>query len=93
MDVVSSYATDISRVLFNREDTMIPIQNYASKNPSLVDMSNYLADIYYTAINDALDHLEGIKRFDVGRELLWELSHHVGVAVFDDLAADCVEES
>lgn len=92
MDVTQSYARDIARVILNREDTVIPIDNFVEKRPSLVEMSNYLADLYYTAINDALDHLEGVKRLDLGRELLWELSHHVGVDVFDDIASDLVDE-
>lgn len=91
MDAQQSYVIDIGRVLDSREDTIIPIQNYATKEPSLVDMSNYIADIYYTAINDALDALEGNPKHDLGRALLHELSHHVGVGVFDDLASDYIE--
>lgn len=82
----------IDRVLMNREDTGIPIQNYATKRTNSVDMSNYIADTYYTAINDALDALEGNYDADLGRQLITELCLGLGSRVFDLIAADILEE-
>jgi hypothetical protein len=91
MDYTTQMARDIGLVLDNREDTHIPIQNYADKEPSLVEMSNYIADIYYTAVNEALDYLENSARLDLGRELLHEIALRIGTGVFDDLASDYLE--
>lgn len=82
----------IDRVLMNREDTGIPIQNYATRRTNSVDMSNYIADTYYTAINDALDALEGNYDVDLGRQLITELCLGLGSRVFDLIAADILEE-
>ena len=91
MDYTTQMARDIGLVLDGREDTHIPIQNYADKEPSLVEMSNYIADIYYTAVNEALDYLENSARLDLGRELLHEIALRIGTGVFDDLASDYLE--
>ena len=91
MDYTTQMARDIGLVLDSREDTHIPIRNYADKEPSLVEMSNYIADIYYTAINDALDYLEENPRFELGRQLLQEIARGMGSQVFDDLASDYLD--
>ena len=82
----------IDRVLMNREDTGIPIQNYAIRQTNNIDMSNYLADTYYTAINNALDVLERDYDVDLGRQLITELCLGLGSRVFDLIAADVLEE-
>lgn len=82
----------IDRVLMNREDTGIPIQNYAIRQTNNIDMSNYLADTYYTAINNALDVLERDYDVDLGRQLITELCLGLGSRVFDLIAADILEE-
>lgn len=91
MDYQTQMVRDIGMVLDNREDTHIPIRNYAEKQPSLTDMSNYIADIYYTAVNDALDYLENSARLDLGRELLHEIALRLGTGVFDDIASDYLD--
>lgn len=82
----------IDRVLMNREDTGIPIQNYATRRTNNVDMSNYIADTYYTAINEALDALESTRGVDLGKQLIAELCLGLGSKVFDLIAADILAE-
>jgi hypothetical protein len=80
---------DISNVLDNNEVVNGQILDMKLTGVSLPEMSNFIADIYYKEINDVLDTLDDTT---IAWGFVAEICTNLGVAVFEDLAREWVEE-
>ena len=62
-----------------------------SASADLSTMSDAIADLYYQAIQCAVDNYGSMHMIQLGRSLIGEVCSNLGVDVFDDLAAEWVQ--
>ena len=62
-----------------------------SASADLSTMSDAIADLYYQAIDSALENHGSMHMIQLGRSLIGEICSNLGVDVFDDLAAEWVQ--
>jgi hypothetical protein len=92
MQAREQYVRDISMVLSNEYEIHKEIEDMKERGLEFVEVSNYIADIYYNAINDALDKLDEAGRCGLGISLIREMCIGLGTDTFDDLARYYLED-
>jgi hypothetical protein len=104
MDAVRQAAQDIGLVLQNEWRTQKKIEAFASKADNIVEVSNYISDMYYLRIHACLDVLneEVVQqalncsinhsdRLADGAMLIRQMCLYLGSSVFDDIAQDYID--
>jgi len=92
MQAREQYVRDISMVLSNEYEIHKEIEDMKERECGFVEVSNYIADTYYTSINDALDKLEDAGQYGLGISLIREMCIGLGTDTFDDLARYYLED-